>query len=348
MSVKKTSGVLVAYRRQQLRKLWLLLFLVFLVVATILIDLTIGPADIGISDVVETLLWPAQSNSLDVAVIWQLRVPQSLMALTVGAALGIAGAEMQTVLDNPLASPFTLGVSSAAALGAALALSFNLTIPGLPAEIGLVGSAMVVALACTALLDRVASRQGANANNIVLFGIALIFSFNALLALMQYLVSASSLQLLIFWMMGSLARSNMAGVAVVSVGLLGVLFLAMRQAWQLTALRYGDERARTLGVDTHALRRRSLFRVGILTAVSVSLTGVIGFIGLVAPHIARRLVGEDHRWFLPTSALTGALLLISASGLSKMLVTDTLLPVGIVTTFVGVPVFAWIVLRKQS
>lgn len=348
MAPQKTSGILAAYRRQQHRKLWLLMFLASLIVAAMLIDLAIGPADIGVSGVIETLLWPSQSNNLNIAVIWQLRIPQALMALAVGAALGIAGAEMQTVLDNPLASPFTLGVSSAAALGAGLALSFNVTIPGLPTEIGLVGSAMIVALGCTALLDHIASRQGSNANSIVLFGIALIFSFNALLALMQYLVSASSLQLLIFWMMGSLARSSIAGVTLVTIVLLSVLFLAMRQAWQLTALRYGDERARTLGVDTHSLRRRSLFRVGILTAVSVSLTGVIGFIGLVAPHIARRLVGEDHRWFLPASALTGALLLVSASSLSKMLVTHTLLPVGIVTTFVGVPVFAWIVLRKQT
>ena len=122
----------------------------------------------------------------------------------------------------------------------------------------------------------------------------------------------------------------------------------MRQAWQLTALRYGDERARTLGVNTRRLRRSSLLRVGVLTAVSVSLTGVIGFIGLVAPHIARTLMGEDHRWYLPASALTGAFLLLCASSLSKVLVSNTLLPVGIVTTIVGVPVFAWIVLRKQS
>ncbi len=348
MSLQKTSGILATYRRQQLRKLWLLILIICLVLAAAMIDLAIGPANIAVSDIIGTLLWPAQSTSLDVTVIWQLRVPQSLMALAVGAALGLAGAEMQTVLDNPLASPFTLGVSSAAALGAALALSFNIAIPGLPAEISLVVSALTVALACTALLDRIAAKQNANANNIVLFGIALIFSFNALLALMQYLVSASSLQLLIFWMMGSLARSSMTGVAVVALGLFAALLLGMRQAWQLTALRYGDERARTLGVDTHRLRRCSLFRVGILTAISVSLTGVIGFIGLVAPHIARRLVGEDHRWFLPTSALTGALLLISAAAFSKMLVTDTLLPVGIVTTLVGVPVFAWIVLRKPS
>jgi iron complex transport system permease protein len=348
MPLPKSSGIRATYRGQQQSKLRLLLLLVLLVIVAMTVDLTTGPADIGMADVIDALLWPTRSSNLNATVIWQLRLPQTFMALTVGAALGIAGAEMQTVLDNPLASPFTLGVSSAAALGAAIALSFNATIPGLPAEIGLVSCAMVVALACTALLDRIASRQNANAQSIVLFGIALIFSFNALLALMQYLVNASSLQLLIFWMMGSLARSDITGVAMVGVTLVFVLILAMRQAWQLTALRYGDERARTLGVNTHTLRRRSLFRVGILTAVSVSLTGVIGFIGLVAPHIARRLVGEDHRWFLPASALIGALLLLTASGLSKMLVTDTLLPVGIVTTFVGVPVFAWIVLRKPS
>ncbi|MAK56113.1 MAG: iron-siderophore ABC transporter permease [Pusillimonas sp.] len=348
MPFTQPSGIRATYRRQQRNKLWLLLCLAFLVLVAAVADLLTGPANFSISDTIKTLFWPAHASGLEATVIWQLRVPQTGMALAVGAALGIAGAEMQTVLDNPLASPFTLGVSSAAALGAALALTFNFVIPGLPAQAGLVGSALIAALACVTLLDRIASRANANANSIVLFGIALIFSFNAVLALMQYLVSASSLQLLIFWMMGSLARSTPSSALMATIVLVVVLLIAMRQAWQLTALRYGDERARTLGVNTRRLRRSSLLRVGVLTAVSVSLTGVIGFIGLVAPHIARTLMGEDHRWYLPASALTGAFLLLCASSLSKVLVSNTLLPVGIVTTIVGVPVFAWIVLRKQS
>lgn len=346
MANRQTSGIFSTYRKLQQKKCRRILVLVFLVVCAFLIDLSTGPANLGFDRLINTLWSSSSGNALHSTIIWHLRLPQTLMALMVGASLGFAGAEMQTLLDNPLASPFTLGISSAAALGAALTLTFNLSIPGIPTEFSLTLNALLLAILCTFFLDRIATRHSATPQSIVLFGIALIFSFNALLAFTQYLVDAAALQHLVFWMMGSLARSTPQGIGLITIVFVLTLSLSMRQAWQLTALRYGEDRALSLGINTRTLRRKSLFRLGVLTAVAVSLTGVIGFIGLVAPHIARRLLGEDHRWFLPASALTGAFLLLAAASVSKSLLSDTVLPVGIVTTLVGVPIFAWVVLRK--
>src|SRR3546814_4119951 len=141
----------------------------------------------------------------------------------------------------------------------------------------------------------------------------MVFTFNAVLSLVQFAASATALQDLTFWMMGSLARSDWPQLGLIALALLVVLPFSLRSAWQLTALRFGDERAASFGVNTQRLRRAALLRISTLAAIAVSLTGVIGFLGLIAPHIARQVWGEDHRWYLPASALTGSVILLAAS-----------------------------------
>lgn len=310
-------------------------------------DVLVGPAPVDAATLAKVLWHPRDADPMLAVIVWQIRLPQALMAATIGAALGLAGAEMQTVLNNPLASPFTLGISSAAALGAALPLVLGVSIPWIPSQYVLAANALVFSLLCAWLLDLVARRARIGASGIILFGIALVFTFNALLSLIQFAASAPALQDLIFWMMGSLARTDWPRLGAMSAVFALVFLHAWRQSWSLTALRFGDERATGFGVDPRKLRRAALLRISVLAALAVALTGVIGFIGLVAPHIARKLWGEDHRWYLPASALTGGALLVAASLVSKLISSSAVLPVGLVTTLVGIPFFLAVLLRRR-
>lgn len=316
-------------------------------------DLGSGPSGLAPQRLLQLLAQPAFAldgvlPDPEQVIVWELRLPQALMAVLVGAALGLAGAEMQTVLDNPLASPFTLGLSEAAAFGAALAIVTGIGVPGVPQEVLVTVNAFAFALLAALLLDAVSRWLGMSAGGVVLFGIALVFSFNALLWLMQYMASAEALQAIVFWIMGSLTRASWTKIGVMAALLALVLPLALRDAWRLTALRLGEDRAASFGIDVARLRRASLLRVALLAGTAVSFVGTIGFIGLVAPHIARRLCGEDHRFYLPASALVGALILSLASIAAKAIVPGAVLPVGIVTALVGVPFFLGIVLRRGA
>lgn len=310
-------------------------------------DVASGAAELSWPQLWHALLKGAPAADMHQFIVWELRLPQALMAIVAGAMLGLAGAEMQTVLDNPLASPFTLGVSSAAALGAALSLLMGIHLPGITSHYATAANAFFFALGCSLMLDVAAHRMRMAKHGIVLMGIALVFGFNALLALIQLMADAAALQNLLYWMMGSVGGSSWRDIGLLTGIFLVVGWGSMRQAWAMTALRFGEERAGSLGVDTPRVRRLALLRISLLTAAAVSLIGVVGFIGLIAPHIARRLWGEDHRWYLPASACTGALILLGASVLSKQISTQVEIPVGIVTTLVGIPFFIAVLARRR-
>jgi len=320
---------------------------VAIIAALLIMDVTSGAASLSWQDIWHALVDPGSAGTTERLIIWNLRLPQALMAITAGAALGLAGAEMQTVLDNPLASPFTLGISSAAALGAALSLALGIHIHGVPTQYAVAANAFAMALLCSLMLDHAARRLHMAQQGIVLLGIALVFGFNALLALIQLVSDAAALQNLLYWMMGSLGSSSWPDVALLAGVVLAAGAAAMQQAWPLTALRFGEERAGSFGIDTRRVRRWSLMRVSILAATTVALVGVIGFVGLIAPHIARHLWGEDHRWYLPASACTGAIILLGASVCATQLSSNVEIPVGIVTTLVGIPFFIVVLSRRR-
>lgn len=292
----------------------------------------------------------SQSESLDGplrVIVWDVRLPHALMAVAVGASLGLAGAEMQTVLNNPLASPSTLGVMHAATLGASLAILLSVSAPMLPENLIIPVAAFVGALSAIMLIQFMARLYGAAVDTIILFGIATVFALEALIYLVQFIADTDSLQQIVFWTMGSLARANWEKLGIVAVVLAVCLPLAMRQVWKMTALRGGEEQAQSFGLNVGRLRTFVLFRVSVLTAVAISFTGVIGFVGLVGPHIARLAVGEDHRLFLPGSALAGAVILSGASLVSKTLVPGILIPDGIVTALIGIPLFLGLLLTQR-
>lgn len=342
------AATIAAYGKAMRRRVLIVAGLGLLGLVAFALDISTGPSSLPLRDVWAGLFDPGRLTTPEVTIIREVRLPYALMAILVGGALSLAGAEMQTILNNPLASPFTLGVSSAASFGAALAIVLGLSLPLIPADWMVPLNAFIAAFASVLLLEALARSRAAGVEGVVLFGIALVFTFNALVALLQFVASQEALSQLVFWGMGSLSRATWSNLAVLGVVVAAIIPFSMRAADALTALRLGEDRARSFGIDIARLRFASLFRVSALAATAVAFVGTIGFIGLVGPHIARLLVGEDHRFLLPASLLTGAVVMSLASVVSKLLVPGVLLPIGIVTSMVGVPVFLLLILRRPE
>jgi len=326
-----------AYRVLVQRKKLVLLALAVVLVLSVIADLGLGPARYSMREVVMALMGSAEVTEQVSVVIWDIRMPVALMAVVVGAALSAAGAQMQTILNNPLASPFTLGISAAASFGASVALVFGVGF--LPWAIDYVVSvnALLMAMAAALFIHFMSQQRGVTVETIVLLGITLVFTFNALLALVQYLASEQALSAVVFWTMGSLTRATWPKLAITTAVVAISLPLFMRRAWALTALRLGDDKAASFGVNVRWVRLETMMVISLLAAVPVAFVGTIGFIGLVGPHIARMLVGEDQRYFLPASVLSGAAILSLTSVVSKSIVPGTIFPIGIITALVGVP-----------
>ncbi len=335
------------YRRFTRLRLGLLGVLVLALALSFTADVVTGPSPFPVQQIVRGLLDPASLSPAQAVILWDVRLPVAVMALLVGGSLGLAGAEMQTVLNNPLASPFTLGVAAAATFGASLAIVLGFGAWGLGAHVAIPLLAFVFAAATTLLIQLLARTHGATVDTVVLFGIALLFAFEALGWLLQFIADSDALQQIVFWTMGSLARASWPKIAIVAVVLAASLAASSRQVWALTALRGGEEQARSIGVAVERLRLVVLLRVSLLAATALAFVGTIGFVGLVGPHIARLLLGEDHRLFLPGAALAGALMLSLASIASKTLVPGVVLPIGIVTALVGVPLFLLLILGRR-
>lgn len=312
-------------------------------------DILIGPAFLAVGDVLRVLVLPkAAADPTVYVIVHELRLPMTLMAMIVGASLGIAGAEMQTILGNPLASPYTLGFSAAAGFGAALIILSGFELPLIPRLTVPVAAFIAACLAC-GLVYGFAQMRGMTAEVMVLAGIATLFLFQSLQSLVQYLAAPEVLQEIVFWLFGSMLKASWLSVAVSGTILIIALGILAPDVWKLTALRLGDGRARSLGVNVPRLRLRVFLVVSLLTAGAVSFVGTIGFVGLVAPHIARMLVGEDQRLLIPMAAIMGAIIMASASIVSKLLSPGAVIPIGIVTAVIGVPfLFALIAKGKRG
>lgn len=318
-----------------------------LLAGSLVADLATGPAGLGAREIVTALLFPDRVPPSDRIIVWTFRLTTALMAGAVGAALGVAGAQMQTILNNPLASPYTLGVSAAAGFGAALAMVCGAGQPAWAGPILVPVAAFACAIGSSLAVYAIARWKPGSTESIILGGVALLFLFNAGVAFLQYIASEDELAAIVFWLFGSLQGATWPKLGIVAAALLLSVALLATRAWQLTALRLGDDRARSLGIDVGRLRLETLVIVSVLTATAVCFTGSIGFIGLVAPHLARWLTGEDQRFLMPCSAILGALLLSAASVGSKLIVPGAVFPIGIATAFFGVPFFAAMILAKR-
>jgi iron complex transport system permease protein len=315
--------------------------LVAALLAMMLVAASLGAVNVRWADWA-TLLDADRGGSAHV--LWQLRLPRVLLAAAVGAALGLAGAMTQGLFRNPLADPGLLGVTSGAVCAVALTLTvFAAAASGLPAAWrpwALPLAAFCGALGVCALLDRVARwLTPGSVAGLLLTGLALNALTMAVVGLCTYIADDQQLRSLSFWTLGSLAGAHWLVVGVLAGSLALALLYGRRLAAALNALALGESAARHVGVDVDRLRARLIVVVALLSALAVAWCGLIGFIGLMAPHLVRGAAGADQRWVLPLSALAGALLLVLADTAARLVAIPAEVPVGILTALIGAPAF---------
>lgn len=328
------------------RRLFILFLLVLAVLILVLINISTGSSDIQFSSTLAALFFESGDDNTRL-IIQHIRLPMALMAIVVGAALAISGCEIQTILHNPIASPYTLGVSSAAAFGAAVGMVLDISFLPIPQTVIVTVCAFIFTLLTVFILYLISSSNKGGKNRIILLGVALNFLFHAMIMFMQYIADEQELKSLTFWTFGSLLKASWDKVAIVSLVLVFCYVALSRNAWQLTAITLDEHKAQSLGVNTKKVRRQTLLITSLLSAFAVCFVGTIGFIGLISPHIAREIVGEDQRFFLPASALVGALILSVSLVISKLVVPGVILPVGLITSLIGVPFFIAAVMKRS-
>lgn len=287
----------------------------------------------------------------DAAVVWLLRLPRVLLALLVGAALGGGGAAMQGVFRNPLADPGLIGVSAGAALGAVgmivLGSAVAAVLPWATGALGVALAAFAGGLLATWLVYRMGARHGGVAT-LLLAGVAINAMAMAGVGLMTYLANDQQLRSLTFWSLGSLGGATWSRLAVAAPLIVLPLALLPRSARALNALLLGEREAALLGYRPERLKAWLIALVALAVSAAVAMSGVIGFVGLVVPHLLRMVWGPDHRLLLPASALGGALLLLVADTLARTVVVPAELPIGVLTALVGGPFFLWLLLRTRA
>ena len=280
------------------------------------------------------------------AILWNIRLPRVVLGILVGAGLGVAGAALQGVFRNPLAEPGIIGVSSGAAAGAVAAIVLGLSIFSTSA---ITVVAFLCGLAATTVVYLVAKTYGqTDVTTLILAGIAVNATAGAFTGLLTFVADDDQLRSITFWMLGSVGGATWPAVsAVVPFFLVGIILLPFR-ARALNLLALGDRDARHLGVSTERVRLSVIVLCALVTGAAVSVSGIIGFVGLVVPHIIRLVSGPDHRLLLPTSILGGATALLLADLLARTVVIPAELPLGVVTAMVGGPFFLWLVHRTRS
>jgi iron complex transport system permease protein len=351
-AVATPGSSLDAYRRQVRWRGLLGIALAAVGLVFVVADLAIGSGSLGWDEMMGALLHPATADPTVVAILWDIRMPITLTAVLAGIGLAVSGSLMQTVLRNPLAEPFTLGISAAAGFGAALAIVFQASIAGLVPWIGpelaVAGNAFLLSLVAVGLIAVFAGRRGLKTETVTLLGIAIHFVFSALLAMAQYVASPDQLQGLVFWLLGSLLRATWLKLEINVAILILLLPVLVLNAWAMTALRTFGDGAVVMGVRVRRLRLMLLVAAALLAGGITATIGVVGFVGLVAPHVARMLVGEDQRFALPVTAACGLIVMTASSLASKLIVPGVVLPIGMVTSLLGLPFFIMQVLRRDA
>ena len=334
------------YDRLVKKRFFILTGLLIGIISLLLINISTGSTSISLQEILR-VVFTGVGDDNNKMIILDIRMPMALMAIVVGASLGIGGCEIQTILRNPIASPFTLGISAAASFGAAVGLILNNNIFYLPDTLAVTANAFVFSLLVAVMIYIFSLQRQIGKTAIILFGIALNFLFSALTMILQYVANEDQLQSLIFWNFGSLLKTTWTKFYIVLVVLIICVIILTKNAWKLTAMTLDDTKSKSLGVDTTKVRRMAIFMTSLLSAVAISFVGTIGFIGLIAPHIARQLVGEDQRFFMPLSAFIGAFVLSLAFLISKLIIKGVILPIGLVTSVIGIPFFIIIIFSKM-
>lgn len=335
----------------------ILIFCLVLILFSIGFSLTMGQADISVPEVYQILFYKIFGVSLgdlthvsnaSANIIWYVRTPRVLLAVFVGMGLALSGAIMQAVVQNPLADPYILGVSSGASLGATFAILIGFGVNSVFAQFGLTAMAFLGAIVATMAVLFLASIGGSpTSTKLILSGTIISALCSSAANFIIYLSNnAEGVKSVTFWSMGSLASAKWGDLPLISFLVVVISLFFLFQHRPLNVMLLGDEAAMNLGISLTAIRRIYMLLAALLTGIIVAYSGMIGFVGLIVPHIIRGIVGSDHRRLLPLTALAGALFLIWADMLARTLISNAELPIGIITSAIGAPVFIYIIIRR--
>ncbi len=328
-------------------KLLIISFFVFITLVLIWISLISGNNGIAFEDTFKIF---NQEGTFSI-IFQKIRVPRTLAAFFVGAALGLSGAMMQAVLKNPLASPFTLGISQASAFGASFAIIVLQAYSSTTSyEAGFITAlfAFLTSMISTLLIISLGKKGNMSPESLILFGVALGAFFSAFTMLLQYFAEDTDAAATLFWTFGDLSKANNSSIFLISTVLILSLLFYFKIFWKFDALMLGEDSAKSLGINTSKLRFSSMIIASLLSAVSVCFFGIIGFIGLIAPHIVRLLIGNSHKFILPLSALSGGILLLLADIVSRTVLLPVIIPVGIITSMIGAPLFLYFLYVRRT
>ena len=341
------------YQKYIGRKFIFLILLCASLLIAFLLSISCGAAHISLTDVVSSLIGLETTKKIEI-IVWNIRLPQALSAMVAGAGLALSGAVMQSILRNPLGSPFTLGIAHAAAFGAAVGVmvlgggimtssnvgAVQITNPYLTTV-----AAFFFSIATAAVIVAIARIRGTTPEVMVLTGVALGSFFTAATMLLQFFANDVQLAAMVFWTFGDTARASWSELAVMSlvVTITGLYFFC--NSWNYNAIDAGEETAKGLGVRVERVRAVGMLLASVLTATIIGFLGIIGFAGLVVPHMVRRIIGSDNRFLLPGSFIGGALMLLTSDTVARLMLAPHVLPVSVLTAFIGAPVFLILILQ---
>lgn len=345
------GGTTTHYLRYTWKKRLILLGLIGLTAGLALYAISAGSAELSPWQVLLTLLGQSEGNSQ--IIIWSIRLPRVLAAMVAGMGLAVAGAVMQNILRNPLASPSTLGIAQGAAFGAALAIIGFGAGNAANTGVGILASspyvvtisAFIAAMLTTMVILFLARYKGVSPESMVLAGVALGSLFSAGTMLLQYFTNDVNVASVVFWTFGDIGRASWRELGIMTVVVFGSMVFFLFNRWNYNAIDSGEETAKGLGVDVEMTRLLGMFFASLITATVVSFLGIIAFVGLVAPHLIKRVIGGDNRFLIPASGVMGALLLLAADTLARRIIAPVILPVGAITSFLGAPLFLYLLVK---
>ncbi len=331
----------------------------FMIVIILLIFFSIyavsrGAVSISFQELIE--VFSGKNSGYIYNIIWKIRLPRIFTAIIAGVGLAISGAVMQSILKNPLGSPFTLGISQAAAFGAAFSIIFfkagsqqsaalNPVIINNPLLVSI--SAFFWSVISIIIILMIAKYKGIKPEIIILTGVAMASIFTAGTTALQYFADDVELASIVFWTFGDVGRTTWNHLLIMFIAVLIVLIYFIYNSWNYNLMDSGDETAKSLGVEVSKIRVTGMFLASLITSLIVSFVGIIGFIGLIVPHMARKIVGNNKVYLLPMSALGGGLLLLVSDIIARTIIAPVVLPVGILTSFMGGPLFIYLVLKGR-
>lgn len=332
-----------AFDKLSKKNRWTFLWIVIVTIVTIIINLCIGSSNTNIFELLQNLIF--NQDTSQTLVLLNLRLPHVLCSLIAGAALGICGCLLQSTLGNPLASPSTIGISQGASCGACIAIVFGSELFLSTYSIALF--AFIFALIPTLLIFVISKFTNLSKTSIILTGVALSIFFSGIIALVEYFADSSKVSEVIFWTFGSVYNADFTKLLLMFIVLVFAITYAMLNFLKLNAMECGDITAHSIGISVKKIRLINLVVSAFVAATITAFCGTINFIGLISPHIMKKFVSSNYKYLLPASAFCGAILLSLSDIVSACILPGLILPIGAITSFIGAPIFIWIIIRKK-